>query len=1542
MSSADQPGAPVGVLLAAGTAHYDCPDFLPLDKVPASLETVVQTLRELGYNTVAGPPGYEIDPEREDLLTAVQEAGRAAPVVVIYYTGHAVQPTQDTYYLVTRKSDGGNLAISGLSATELPRLLTRRDGLELAAEQPEVLIILDCCYSGSGGQEILADAVRGIGNRNTWVIASAGRLEEAQQGLFAAAFADALQRPRTGSGQPYVSFEDVIGAINAALHAHVGQEARFFVPSGGASGTPHFLPNRLYQAASGMEYWLSRLRGAPEPTNGFYLTGRTGRIRASEDLARWMTDPDRHGLAVVTGSPGTGKSAVLALVVLLSLPSWREVLLGAAGITEVAQPTANLLPPEAVSTSIHARRLTSDQVATLIAQSLNRHADSASALLEDLDTTPEQGSRVIVVDAVDEATSPGTLLGSLLVPLASQPGIKVVIGTRRHVLRRIGQPDLEIDLDAAAYQDPQALIDYVHELLIASHEPDITTPYQAAAGLRGGEAQKRVAEVAAAIARRATAQGGEQSFLIAELLALSVRARPAVVDSGSDWLADLPASVGAAFDQDLDRLGDKTPVARILLEALAWANGPGLPWENVWVPVARALQDRDRPGQDGAVTDDDVRWLRDRAGAYITEDLGPGGRSVFRPFHDLLAAHLRGQPSAEAEDADPAAVSAWRQRSIQSEQAVVRALLDTVSTAGSPRRDWMSAHPYLRTYLAQHAKAAAPDTFSALVHDVDFLAVADPATLIPLLPPADPELRDIARVYRRASPLLDDQPRANAAYLQEAAYALTGAAFESSTDISPLYSTTLAAVRPDDSLLTLVFSGGGAGSILSIAFGSGAGSRALLACGCEDGTVRVWDPATGDPVGPPIAAHALPVNSVAFSSVLFNKVSGAAMLASGSKDGTVRLWDPATGESAGGMKISPSPGDMMQPGDGQFQTFQSLYQSVSSGSAALRVRSLGNPVPTGAVKCVAFGPGANPALLAAGSDDQTVRVWDLATGEPAGPPLRGHTGRVDWGWQQLDQDGNPVGPIHHPPGAVNSVAFSTASGTALLASAGADGTVRLWHPATGEPVGPPLSEGTQQVRSVAFGTGPEGQQLLAAGGDDSGGQLCTGPEGPRGLSAEGEDSVVRLWDPASGMPVGPPLSDPGSMYGVRSVAFGTDAGGRSLLASAGEDALVRLWDPATGEPAGPPLTGHTETVNTVAFGPRSYGSVLLASGSDDGTVRLWDPTVASRTAPPLSRQAAFVCSVTFGTGTDGRLLVASADLNGGVQLWDAVRGTPTGPALPSSGTTVYGSAPLALGTVSDGRVLLAFDTKDDGLRLWDLATEEFVGSPLSGHTGHVYSVAFSTGTGPAWLASADEEGTVRLWDPATGDPVGSPLTGHDGPVFSVAFSTGTGPARLASAGVDGTVRLWDPATGDPVGSPLTGHDGPVLSVAFSTGTGPARLASAGVDGTVRLWDPATGDPIGPPLSDGTEQVQPVGIITTLAGSEHPVGARTKLVAFVTDTGGRTIVASADTVAVRLWDLATAARLSILARRSSVYCVAGAGTMLAIGDEDGISVIEFNQ
>ena len=118
------------------------------------------------------------------------------------------------------------------------------------------------------------------------------------------------------------------------------------------------------------------------------------------------------------------------------------------------------------------------------------------------------------------------------------------------------------------------------------------------------------------------------------------------------------------------------------------------------------------------------------------------------------------------------------------------------------------------------------------------------------------------------------------------------------------------------------------------------------------------------------------------------------------------------------------------------------------------------------------------------------------------------------------------------------------------------------------------------------------------------------------------------------------------------------------------------------------------------------------------------------------------------------------------------------------------------------------------------------------------------------LASAGADGTVRLWNPATGQPVGAPLhatsTGYG--VLGVAFSPDG--RLLASADADGTVRLWNPATGHPIATlhaTGAGRYG-VLGVAFSPDG--KLLASAGADGTVRLWNPATGHPVGAPLHTG--------------------------------------------------------------------------------------------
>ena len=90
---------------------------------------------------------------------------------------------------------------------------------------------------------------------------------------------------------------------------------------------------------------------------------------------------------------------------------------------------------------------------------------------------------------------------------------------------------------------------------------------------------------------------------------------------------------------------------------------------------------------------------------------------------------------------------------------------------------------------------------------------------------------------------------------------------------------------------------------------------------------------------------------------------------------------------------------------------------------------------------------------------------------------------------------------------------------------------------------------------------------------------------------------MRVWDAATGQPVGQPLT--GHTDPVTSVAFSPDG---KRIVSGSWDKTVRVWDAATGQPVGAPLTGHTDWVTAVAFSPEGK---RIVSGSCDKTLRLW-------------------------------------------------------------------------------------------------------------------------------------------------------------------------------------------------------------------------------------------------------------------------------------------------------------------------------------------------
>jgi WD40 repeat protein len=257
-----------------------------------------------------------------------------------------------------------------------------------------------------------------------------------------------------------------------------------------------------------------------------------------------------------------------------------------------------------------------------------------------------------------------------------------------------------------------------------------------------------------------------------------------------------------------------------------------------------------------------------------------------------------------------------------------------------------------------------------------------------------------------------------------------------------------------------------------------------------------------------------------------------------------------------------------------------------------------------------------------------------------------------------------------------------------------------------------------------------------------------------------------------------------------------------------------------------------------------------------------------------------------------------------------------------------------------GRLLLAMAcgdkvSGDTTVGVWDPLTGERVAGPLAGHTDAVRSVAFAPGPvagGTGWplLASASDDGTVRIWDPRAGAPVGHPIAAHTGGADAVAFGRGPdGRLLLASGGGDRAVRLWDPQTCEPASKPLTGHTGRVQSVALHTRGSRVVAASAGDDQTIRLWAPFSRRPARKTLTGHSGWVSSVAF-----GSVTRDGAAGEGRLLVFSGGGdRT---------VRVWDAASGACVVSLQRESIVRALAVSGRMVAVGQEEGFSVLELDR
>jgi WD40 repeat protein len=590
-----------------------------------------------------------------------------------------------------------------------------------------------------------------------------------------------------------------------------------------------------------------------------------------------------------------------------------------------------------------------------------------------------------------------------------------------------------------------------------------------------------------------------------------------------------------------------------------------------------------------------------------------------------------------------------------------------------------------------------------------------------------------------------------------------------------------------------------------------------LASGSADGTVRLWNLATGRNVAV-LKGHQDKVGPLKFSP-------DGKLLASGSGDRTVKLWDVPSRRAVTTLRghsdwihaVAFSP-DGSTLASASYDNTVKLW-AVASGREIATLEG-----HSGTAESILFSPDGR--LLVTGNMDGTIKLWDvlrLLHGHARRPLaiLHGREGGVmalslspdgqllaagNWGptvtlWSVTKKQ--EIATLRGHRGPLAAVAFSPNG--QILASSGADTTVKLWKVATAREVAT-LKGHTDRIFSVAFS--PDGKTLVSGSRDKS----------------------AKLWDVVRNQK-GDILQGPAGSH--NEVSFSPDS---KVLAAGTGNGTVTLWDVATGR-AVATLKGHKESVRCVAFSPDGK---ILASGSGiwfahgraskADEIKLWN-VASGREVATLRAQRGAICSVAF--SRDGRLLAAAND-DKSVTLWD----------VPTHQTwrTLHGYTDWShsLAFSPDGKTLATLPTK--GIKLWDVASRREVAT-LPSPADSARTIAFSPDG--RTVATTDFSSIITVWDLASKRPV----TSHkalSGLIASLAFCPDGKTLATGHESGEATLKLWDVATKRVVTN-LPGDPGGVNSVAFS----PDGNTLASDNGTtVRLWRAASFAETDAPASAG--------------------------------------------------------------------------------------------
>ncbi|MDB9527310.1 hypothetical protein PN498_15020 [Oscillatoria sp. CS-180] len=499
----------------------------------------------------------------------------------------------------------------------------------------------------------------------------------------------------------------------------------------------------------------------------------------------------------------------------------------------------------------------------------------------------------------------------------------------------------------------------------------------------------------------------------------------------------------------------------------------------------------------------------------------------------------------------------------------------------------------------------------------------------------------------------------------------------------------------------------------------------------------------------------------------------------------------------------------------------------------------------------------------------------------------------------------------------------------VLATAGADGSIKLWNAETLDSVKTwPAHE--DPISSLRFT--PNGEQLISSSYDGS----------IRSWSLE-TDNVGSLLEEF----FIPDASDTQLPINF-GLAISPDG---QILTAASEDGFVRMWDLASGEFARQFLAHNGRWVTAIDFiptasiGTTEENSYQLVTADELGSIRSWSVDLVksihlqeSRKLQELGGHQGWIWTLLYSAGveTDNSLLI-STGIDGTLRFWDLTdvfqRSSSFITRYAGHHNPAFERNQAWSTNYSQDRKLLATSGTDDTAKVWQLPSASDPSAPstplfilkhenspvekceslaIKETNNDVFWVVFSSDN--SMIATAGADCTVRLWNSETGDLLlrenelgeTSPLIlphEPDAAVYSVAFSPDGN--LIASADSRGRLYLWT-ADGQQIGKPLSTaqfsgkqQQQPVFAVKFSPDGN--YIATASEDGTVKLWAVQT---------EGSDRTLPTQPLVTLSG--HRRGATS--VDFSKD--GLIATAGKDG-SVRIWDMTLLLRQASTSNASRV-------------------------